>query len=334
MPDDSAVAPAAAEQQPAVEESEESSWQKSAPLVLWPHYTAEDALVEAVTNALGHLSGNEACVLADCHQEGVHQMRVALRRLRSRMALYRHILPPGQFNHAEGELKWLISSLGPARDWDVFLSETLPAATELLPDERDLAVLHKEAEKQREHAYARAAAAVRSRRYARLKSWLQRWIEQRRWRPTVLASSEAAVMMAPAGTLAETVLDKRHGKVHRRGARIREMDARERHKLRIQIKKLRYAVEFFDSLYSDNAVKVYVKALKDLQDGLGSMNDLSVGRELMAGLVKGWSGGSGGKRLRLARASGMVVAGATFRAEKAKPLPQTWESFAAVEPFW
>ena len=81
---------------------------------------------------------------------------------------------------------------------------------------------------------------------------------------------------------------------------------RQRHRLRIALKKLRYATEFFEALYR-KSTRPYLAALKDLQDGLGHLNDVAVAQGLArqprrrrrperrwrrpqraAGLVLGW----------------------------------------------
>jgi CHAD domain-containing protein len=295
--------------------------------------SAEDAIVEAMSNGIAHLTNNEACVLARGHEEGVHQMRVAVRRLRSRMTLYDGLLPGDQTRQLTGELKWLIGCLGPARDWDVFISETMAPAMALMPDDRDLLFLHQRALQRQDRGYRIAQAAISSRRYARLKSRLEAWAVKRAWRRQ--ATDGAACdggLDVPARLFAARVLQARHRKVLRHGAHIDAMDAKERHRLRIQIKKLRYAVEFFGSLFSGNAVKPYLAALRQLQDSLGSMNDLFVARALTEDLCRTVRGT--GKRSRLAYASGLIVGCAAQQHAQATKLPAAWTQFAAREAFW
>lgn len=320
--------------------SEPPVWCKSDPLVLSPKGSAEDAIVEAVANGLTHMRSNEACVLARSHEEGVHQIRVAVRRVRSRISLYNGLLPGPQTRQVTDELKWLIGAMGPARDWDVFVGETMAPALESMPDDPDLALLRRQAVARQERGYRIAKAALRSRRYARLKSRLESWSGNRQWRQASPAADNADVVSAladialdtPARLFAGRVLEARHCKVLRRGERLGEMDAEERHRLRIEIKKLRYAVEFLESLFSNNAVKPYLAALRQLQDSLGAMNDLSVARTLTAELLKTTRGGR--KRLRVAYAAGLVVGCAGHRHEQVIQLPAAWSQFASREIFW
>ncbi len=95
-------------------------WRKAKTPAIAPLATAEDALTRIVVAGAEHLRANEACVLARAHDEGIHQMRVAARRLRSALTLYRAFIPDEQYRYLNGELKWLIRELGGARDWDVF----------------------------------------------------------------------------------------------------------------------------------------------------------------------------------------------------------------------
>ena len=320
-------------------------WRKSDRLALRPRGTAEDAIVEAVRNGITHMTDNEACVLGRSHEEGVHQIRVAVRRLRSRISLYNGLLPGRQTRLVTEELKWLIGALGPARDWDVFVSETMAPALESMPDEPDLAFLRRHAAMRQDRGYRIAQTALRSRRYARLKSRLQAWTEKRPWREASSGRKSATpgdaepgnaaactTLDAPAPLFAARVLEARHNNVLLRGARIAEMDAEERHRLRIQIKKLRYAVEFLESLFSDNAVKPYLAALRQLQDSLGVMNDLTVARTLSQELLRTTRGNA--KKLRLAYATGLVVGCAAHRHGEVTQLPAAWMQFASRETFW
>jgi triphosphatase len=315
-------------------------WRKGERLALRADGSAEDAIVAAVRNGVAHMTGNEACVLARSHEEGVHQIRVAVRRLRSRISLYNGLLPGPQTRLVTDELKWLIGAMGPARDWDVFVTETIAPALTLMPDEPDLALLGRHAAARQERGYRIAKAALRSKRYARLKWRLETWAERRPWRQKAAVSGTAAVdgaavdgvLDAPARLFAARVLEARHRKVLQRGESLIEMDAEERHRLRIQIKKLRYAVEFLESLFSDNAVKPYLAALRQLQDSLGAMNDLAVARTLTAELLQTTRGGA--KRMRLAYAAGLVAGCAGHRHEQVAQLPAAWTRFASREAFW
>jgi CHAD domain-containing protein len=69
------------------------------------------------------LKANEAPALSGLDTEKIHQMCVALRRMRSAIADFQEIIPATQVARLKRETKWLLASLGSARDWDVFLSD-------------------------------------------------------------------------------------------------------------------------------------------------------------------------------------------------------------------
>lgn len=310
---------------------DDPAWRKAAPLVLRPGTRVEEALIAAVANALDHLSANEACVVARAHEEGVHQMRVACRRLRSRLAILGNVLPAEQTAHLHGELKWLISALAPARDWAVFLAETLKPAIERLPDDEVLALLRRAAEKQQDRGYRLAQAAIRCRRYAELKHWLAAWAGERRWWTGQPSAKAATVLRAPVGELAEQVLETEHSRVVELGAGLETMTAKQRHRLRIRVKKLRYAAELFASLYPEDRYRAYHRAINDLQDALGAMNDVEVARALVSDLVKK-TGAK--KQLRLAFAAGLAIGYRAAADSHEHALPDAWRRFSASPPFW
>ena len=111
-----------------------ATWNKGKAPVLVPATTAEEALTEIVLGCVDHLRGNEACVLTRAHEEGVHQIRVASRRLRSCLSLFRNLIPNEQRKYLNRELRWLIGEFGPARDWDVFVGEVLDPVMDDLPE--------------------------------------------------------------------------------------------------------------------------------------------------------------------------------------------------------
>ena len=108
-------------------------------------------------------------------------------------------------------------------------------------------------------------------------------------------------MAEPVLDFATPLLERDHRRVVKRGEAFAELSAEERHALRIRIKELRYALDFFASLYPAPAVKIALNALSSLQDCLGVMNDIAVARRLLdeAGLkplsvarqvIEGWYG--------------------------------------------
>ena len=173
----------ASEEAGAPEKQPKVAWRKAElPELTTASTTAEVALTEIILGCVEHLRGNEVCVLSREHEEGIHQMRVATRRLRSCLALYGKFIPSEQLDYITGELKWLIGELGPARDWDVFVADGFAPVAKQLEDEGRLTELGEQIEHLRNEAYVRAQAAIGSQRYVGLVLLLNSWAEGRGWR--------------------------------------------------------------------------------------------------------------------------------------------------------
>ena len=130
--------------------------------------SVDDAVAVVFAACLRHWTANEAAALSGLDPEGVHEMRVALRRTRAALSDFREIIPAAQVAWLKRETKWLITSLGSARDWDVFLYELLAPVEVARPGDTGLAKLRMAAETERKKGYARARQAIRSPRYAAL----------------------------------------------------------------------------------------------------------------------------------------------------------------------
>jgi triphosphatase len=99
--------------------------------------TAEAALQRFGQRCLNHLLRNEPVTLAG-EPEGIHQMRVAVRRLRSALTAVKPMLPVEHHRWASEELKWLTHSLAPARNWDVFVGDLLRTVSDALSNRPEL----------------------------------------------------------------------------------------------------------------------------------------------------------------------------------------------------
>jgi inorganic triphosphatase YgiF len=261
---------------------------------------------------LAQLQGNVAGLGPD--PEYLHQARVAVRRLRSALGLFAATQPGAPADVVE-ELRWLMGCLGPARDWDVFATQTLPAIVEELAGNPALARLQADAARLR-HAHRQAALeAVASQRYTRLVLTLGlRLVRQ----------AEPQGDSVSLGGFAARMLARQHKRLRRRGRHHATLSPAERHALRIAAKKLRYAAEFFAGLYPRKRARPYLAALAALQDVLGALNDAAVTQRLLAelpaprgqaaGIVGGWMARAGRERL----------AG----------LDRAWRDFVRQKVFW
>lgn len=290
---------------------------------LAPDITAAEGFRDIVAGALSHLAANVALAGAG-DPEGVHQVRVAARRLRAALLVFKRHLRRKRVRAFGGRLRDLGRVLGEARDWDVFVEETLAAARAGTsgadwPDE-----LARAAENRRQDAQSRAAAALRSRKFTALVLKLSAWVEAGAHDPSVLGD---AAMGGKLADVAADLLDRVEEKVLERGDHLGDLSEEELHALRKAMKKLRYDAEFFEALYGRDVVKSYRKQCEHLQELLGRYNDAHTMASLTTLLA------DGDDRLAAAREAGLAWAEAEREAARADLAP-AWAEFRAAEPFW
>jgi CHAD domain-containing protein len=162
---------------------------------------------------------------------------------------------------------------------------------------------------------------------------LVRFVETRGW----LVPSDFEQTARLAGSVAELAtasLDKAWKKTRKRARDIESLDAEHRHELRKQLKKLRYAVEFFAPLYSTKRVETFLKRLKKLQDVFGELNDAVTVRAMFAGPDAPLVDGPGNDASRQ-RAIGWMIGASQARAERGwTGAKQLWKELADTKPFW
>jgi inorganic triphosphatase YgiF len=298
----------------------------TAPLLL-VDMTVTEAFRTVVFACIAHLQANEHGLLGTEDAEYLHQARVALRRLRSALSVFNRAFPRALFEDQLVELRWLGGLLGPARDWDVFATETLTSVCLAFPDDDGLRRLAARAAGLRAAANDSARAAVGSARYTTLLVKLIGVFLREPW--SHLAEEAAVERSRPLLEFAAAVLARRHKRILRTGRHLANLDQVGLHALRIEIKKLRYAGEFFSALYDKKNVREYLSGLAALQELLGALNDAATVEQLMELLREGGAGEP------LMEAPG-VVRGWTAAATRARldHLPQAWDRFRACAIFW
>ncbi len=291
--------------------------------------TVEQALEQTLRSCLDHWTANEAAVLDGRDPEGVHQMRVGLRRFRSVLALFRDVITPGDFGAFNDDARWAAQGLGNARDWDVFVNTTLPPVIDHRGDDAGLQALKALAEANVADGYDQARAVITAPRYTTFLLKLCAWMETRGWRAEETA---AATLDQPLERFAGALLSKRHKRAMRLGKGFEHLSMPDRHRLRIAVKKLRYATEFFRGLYPKRRSRAYLMALEALQEDLGALNDVAVAEELLSALTVRKPRKAA---TELERAAGLVIGwyGHQLTASERR-MVEDWHTFAATPPFW
>ncbi|MFT8244080.1 CHAD domain-containing protein [Roseomonas sp. BN140053] len=225
--------------------------------------------------ALRHLLANLPAARAG-QMGGVHQARVAVRRLRAALNLFEPKLGKENTARLEAELQRLGQALGAARDWDVFCEETLRDAAEDAAAAPWLPQLRELAEAERVAAHRELEADLAQPALTRLILDLAAWIEE----PAGLEDGSA-----PLADFARPLLKRLERKVHRRGKGLRHRPVEELHALRKSLKKLRYGLEFLGGLFPSRKVHRYLRGCTALQERLGTINDAATAKAMVARLA-------------------------------------------------
>lgn len=254
--------------------------------VKWPDepvvhgQSVSEAFATILTHNLGRLETWEAKARDWEEIEGVHQVRVAFRRMRSACATFRPAVPKRVSRPWSRRMRDLAGVLGPARDLDVLVSEVLePSGHELqLPGREGF---HAALDKARWRAYQEVNRMLDGKRYARFKRAFPEWCAARAWEAASEVPQEA--LNAPVEAFAEALLAAQRTRVEATGASAAPDDAAAMHRLRIECKKMRYLAEFFRGLFE--AMDPFIDHLKALQDQLGVMHDVAVCADLVGSVV-------------------------------------------------
>jgi inorganic triphosphatase YgiF len=305
---------------------------------------AETAFRAIAGSNLVQITANARVLRAARRPEAVHQLRVGIRRLRTAIVAFGPMLADNRREAMKDELKWMTGELNDARNLDVFIADSFRPAAARRRAQAGLSALGASLLSAQTTAYDRVEKAVRSRRCGQMMLELAAWIEAGPWTRTT-GQAIAALRERPARVHAAEVIGKHHRKVIKRGRKLESLEPEARHHLRIQAKKLRYAGDFFTSLYTGKdarRLKTLTKALSAFQDGLGELNDITVGAGLIAGLV-GAGAESAPKTAKLPAASdparafaaGQVCADREATAGKAMQASlEAYERLAKAEPYW
>lgn len=276
--------------------------------------TADAALRDFITNVSAAHDGNA---------EGIHQLRVALRRLRTALVFYAPCLERCARRQFSDAIRDLGLVFGAARDWDVFVEETLEAAKADGVREDWIKVFAEEAAARRDASHRAVRERLDSKAPAELVIGMQSWIRGREWAGLrVDAGSECIDQIMPE------LFDRLSRKVERRGRKVERLSPAELHPLRKSLKKLRYSSESASKLYGEKPVKRYAKRCKNLQSLLGAINDAQVTARLAQDIAPAHSAA-------WAPAAGALHEWNARRMKAAcRKLPKAWRRLQQAPKFW
>ncbi|MDT8441915.1 MAG: CHAD domain-containing protein [Desulfuromonadales bacterium] len=248
---------------------------RKAPVTLTSEMSTAEALRRILRQQRQVMESNLAGTCADLDSEFLHDFRVAVRRTRTLLSRFSRFFP-ATISRFRNDFKWLGQITGPTRDLDVYLLN-FPAYLEQLADTArpHLAPLKTFLENSQRQEQRRLARCLGSQRLKRLLSEWQTFLQ------TDNADADwPEAARKPIGPLADRRIGKAFRRVMRAGAAIDgNSPPAALHELRIDCKRLRYLMEFFQSLYPPKEMGRLIKALKGLQENLGNFNDFTVQAE-------------------------------------------------------
>jgi CHAD domain-containing protein len=249
------------------------SYSSSLDLTLAPAMRADQASKLILRRLLDIMLQNEAGTRTGTDTEFLHDFRVAIRRTRSALTQIKRVFPQRTVGRYKTEFAWLGQMTSPSRDLDVYLLD-FDKNRDRLPEHmqadieplRDFLIRHQKEE------HRLLVKALDSARYRRLiRNWglfLDEPVNER----TTLENAARPVV---------EVACKRIWRIYRLAIKegnaiTAESSADALHELRKTCKKLRYLMEFFQSLFPSGDIKGLIKVLKTLQDNLGDFQDYEV----------------------------------------------------------
>jgi CHAD domain-containing protein len=282
----------------------------------------EEAFRATLSDCLAQITANAATLRAGRSVEGLHQLRVAFRRLEVALGAFGREFGQDWLEELRGRAKILAGRLAPARDLDVFVGKLLsdPPRSGV----RDgLPQLRARAEHGRDAAWAAAAACISSSDFELFADDV-----------AALASSQLPLTRSRRlPRTARRMLDRQVARVKKRGKVAVSQEEGDLHRLRIALKKLRYTAEFFAPLYPRRDVTRYLKKLRGLQNHLGDLNDVANVRSVVSGLMREKSKKDEDGALRYAAGAMVGWYGAQVPGAIKQALTR-YKKFKRVKMFW
>lgn len=324
---------ALAEEGRALARQEAARPRRAGPATLAGAETMDDAVAAAIGHLLEVLLHFAPRCLLEEGPAGVHQMRVALRRLRSVLKTCRPAIRSHAVDAFDDGLKGLAKRLGEARDLDVFLLGHGARLRAALPGEKRMAQLLRAAEARRAAAYEALHQVLDGAGFRLLALQGVALVALRQWRPAADEADAGARLSLLAETPAEfgsSMLDKRWHRLcgHASGPDgegLAQAPAEALHEARLEAKRMRYVAELFGELWEGKRQRRFMRRLARVQERFGVANDTEVARGLVSGLgpgVPAWAVGV---------AEGFALAESGETRDKAL---EAWEDLMLAEPFW
>ena len=309
--------------------------QRATPIALSPSLTAEEALADIIRQSVRQIMANEPAIIEAKNSKGVHQMRVAFRRLHVSLHGFANWLGDPALLVFSKEAQALAASLGHTRDRDVFETDILLPVLSDFPGHKGMEKLLRKSKRQRAMAWKECLTVVASQEFTRFLLRLNLYVEQKAWRTN---AEQKARLSQPVQKMARSILKHRRAKLQTSAENLTTLTIEERHEMRKQIKKLRYMSVFFSTVFlspesgpeRENQSN-YLKQLAALQNRFGALNDVAMAEKI----VQEFTVTIGRKSSDISEAIGIIIGWHMRRAHKEwSRIPVLWGEFSALPDLW
>lgn len=244
---------------------------------LEPGMTCGTALAESAALASRQILCNWDAAASGGDPETVHQLRVALRRLRVAMRVFQAVRANESWAGIHDDAKALIALTGECRDLDVLANDVV-APLERNAQTPDLGGLRQLLADARRQARADLLAALAEPRWVGFRARLAVWpiqVEQQ------VGVTDRDALDRPARKVGDKELKRIWKRIEEAANVVDTLDVEQRHALRKDLRRLRYAVDLLGPLHEGRDAGRMVTEIRRLQHSLGHLNDLATARKLV-----------------------------------------------------
>ncbi|MDF1589779.1 MAG: CHAD domain-containing protein [Gammaproteobacteria bacterium] len=237
--------------------------------------TIEQAFCQIILCELKSIKKWRKIAIKGKDPEGVHQVRISLRRIRTALTIFKPIIATKFSRTLAKKLKKYAKVLDDARDQDVYILIHLMDNTDSL--------IASYANTQRRIAYQQVKKLLTSKSFNKHIRTCKKWVTIKRHHKKIISDK---TLNNSLELFAFKTLDTLRNSIIYQGQQVGQLDDLALHKLRIDCKKLRYTVEFFKLLYDENISNSFLEELKKLQDSLGAIHDAFIQKQLHQSLLQ------------------------------------------------
>lgn len=302
---------------------------KASKVEMAPETTSEAAARDILRECLDQIATNMFAVRKIEEPEGAHQLRIGLRRLRTALSLFAPVIGCKAADNLAQEAQWLGREVGRLRDTDVARDDIVvpfaarhPAETGFQP----VIVALGERLRAIRQELTKTLTGARAQRFL---FDLSEFVETRGWLDPA-DFDQSARLAGPVADLADAAIAKRWKRTTAQAGDLDGLDHEQRHELRKELKKLRYATEFLSPLYPSGKTRKFVRSLRRLQAVFGDLNDATMIGEIFRTPPFDALGDASAQR-----AIGRLIGATETRAEMRWPEASAlWDDLRSCKRFW